>query len=99
MHIPLKEYSAPLATYLRPLRRRMGVLALLIFTSTGVQLVSPQIVRHFIDQAVQGAAPSQLAFAALCFLGADMVGVCFRSARPMSAMISPGRLPIAYAKT
>jgi ABC-type multidrug transport system fused ATPase/permease subunit len=34
-------------------------------------------VRHFIDQAVQGAAPDPLAFAALCFLGAGAVGSLF----------------------
>ncbi len=76
-HIPLKEYSALLAAYLRPLRRRMGLLAFLLFTATAVQLVSPQIIRYFIDAAVEGADPDQLALAALCFLAAGSVGSLF----------------------
>ncbi len=43
-----------LATYLRPQGLRMGFLALFLIAGTGVQLVSPLILRSFIDTAASG---------------------------------------------
>ncbi|MFF2484276.1 ABC transporter ATP-binding protein [Paenibacillus sp. NPDC058071] len=44
--------SAWLLQYLRPAKWRLLVLLLLLLTMTGLQLVQPQIVQRFIDQAV-----------------------------------------------
>jgi len=44
-----------LGAYLRPQRRAVGLLALLLVASIGLQLVNPQVVRYFIDTA-QGSA-------------------------------------------
>ncbi len=74
MPIPFKEYAALLVAYLRPWRLRMGLLALLLVGGSLVQLAAPQIVRHFIDQVVAGAAPEQLVWAALAFLAAGGLG-------------------------
>ena len=47
----------------------MVVLALLLLTSTGLQLVNPQILPTFIDQALAGTGTEQLLSAALLFIG------------------------------
>jgi ABC-type multidrug transport system fused ATPase/permease subunit len=57
-----------LGTYLRPQGRRVGLLALLLLGSIGLQLLNPQILRRFIDSARQGAADETLAVAAGLFL-------------------------------
>ncbi len=44
-----------LGVYLRPQQRAVGLLALLLVASIGLQLVNPQVVRYFIDTA-QGSA-------------------------------------------
>ncbi|MCB0182869.1 MAG: hypothetical protein KDE31_01310, partial [Caldilineaceae bacterium] len=38
--------------YLTPLRRKVGLLALFIFASIGLQLLNPQLIRYFIDTAL-----------------------------------------------
>jgi ABC-type multidrug transport system fused ATPase/permease subunit len=70
VHIPLREYSALLRTYLWPLRRKVGLLAVLMFTSIGLQVANPQVIRYFIDTARSGGAISGLLVAALVFLAA-----------------------------
>ena len=37
--------------YLRPVRGRMAALLVLLLVTTGLQLINPQIVQHFIDTA------------------------------------------------
>ncbi|MEZ4711555.1 MAG: hypothetical protein R3A44_30455 [Caldilineaceae bacterium] len=51
MKLPLQNYVELLAKYLRPQRNRVILLAALIFGGIGLQLLSPQIVRKFIDTA------------------------------------------------
>jgi ATP-binding cassette subfamily B protein len=57
-----------LLTYLRPQGRRVGLLALLLLGSIGLQLFNPQILRRFLDSARQGAGDETLAVAAVLFL-------------------------------
>jgi ABC-type multidrug transport system fused ATPase/permease subunit len=72
--IPLNRYWNLLVAYLRPQRLRVGILALLIAASIGIQLVSPQFLRIFIDSIVAGATASHpdaarnLTVAALAYL-------------------------------
>jgi ABC-type multidrug transport system fused ATPase/permease subunit len=54
--------------YLRPLWRRVAVLAVLLFSGIGLQLVNPQIVRYFIDTAQVGGSTHALTAAALVFI-------------------------------
>ncbi len=68
MAIPLREYWQLLVVYLRPQRGRVGVLALALFASIGLQLALPQILRRFIDDAVGGAAAGTLTRLALLFI-------------------------------
>jgi ATP-binding cassette, subfamily B, bacterial len=63
-----RDQGRMLATYLRPQGRRVGLLALLLLGSIGMQLFSPQVVRHFIDSARAGAGDQPLAMAAALFI-------------------------------
>lgn len=67
--LPLADYRGLLATYLRPLRARMFLLALLLLGSIGLQLLNPQIIRYFIDTAQAGGATEALLLAAAGFIG------------------------------
>ena len=73
MRIPLRQYYALLVGYLRPQSQRVLLLAALLFGNIGLQLLSPQILRHFIDTARAGGAPRVLAAAAALFMGAALV--------------------------
>ena len=58
-----------LVTYLKPLKRRVILLSVLLLTSIGLQIVNPQVIRYFIDAATEGtAATSKLTMAAVLFL-------------------------------
>ncbi|MFD1177713.1 ABC transporter ATP-binding protein [Paenibacillus puldeungensis] len=46
--------------YLKPVRGRLILLLIMLLTSTGLQLVSPQIVQHFIDTAAAGGVIGSL---------------------------------------
>ncbi len=67
------SYRATLTAYLSPLRGRVAVLVLLLLGSIGLQLVTPLILRTFIDSADAGAAVSSLVAAGLAYLGAGVV--------------------------
>jgi ABC-type multidrug transport system fused ATPase/permease subunit len=69
MSIPIRQYVALLAQYLKPQSLRVVLLAVLLLTGLGLQLVNPLIVQHFIDAAGAGAALEQLLWAAGAFLG------------------------------
>ncbi len=77
MKIPLRQYGRLLGHYLRPLRRHVLLLAVLLLTGIGLQLVNPQIMRRFIDvatlQAEDPGAGSALLRNALLFLALALV--------------------------
>ena len=50
-HIPVTQFWSVLARYLRPLWRKVALLAVLIFSGIGLQVANPQIIRYFIDTA------------------------------------------------
>ena len=58
-----------LTTYLKPLRGSVILLAVLLFSTVGLQLLNPQLLRSFIDNAMAGASSSQLARIAAIFIG------------------------------
>lgn len=72
MELPLKRYWALLAHYLAPLRLKVGLLAVLIFSGIALQLVNPQFIRYFIDTATTSDT-QPLYLAALTFLGASLL--------------------------
>jgi ABC-type multidrug transport system fused ATPase/permease subunit len=56
------------ATYLRPQRLRLALLAILLLAGIGLQLANPQLARTFIDQAQGGAPSDTLLRLAIAFL-------------------------------
>jgi ABC-type multidrug transport system fused ATPase/permease subunit len=56
------------ATYLRPQRRRLALLAFLLLSGIGLQLANPQLLRIFVDHAEAGAPSSTLLRVAAVFL-------------------------------
>jgi ABC-type multidrug transport system fused ATPase/permease subunit len=56
------------ATYLRPQRPRLVLLAILLLAGIGLQLANPQLARTFIDQAQGGASSDSLLRLAIAFL-------------------------------
>lgn len=73
MRISFSQYQMVLVTYLRPLWRQAGLLAFLLFSGTGLRLVSPLILAAFIDTAVGGGTLTRLFPLALIFLGLAVV--------------------------
>ncbi|MGN6031166.1 MAG: ABC transporter ATP-binding protein [Thermomicrobiales bacterium] len=57
-----------LATYLAPQRGGVLLLAVLLLASTGIQLVSPLVIRAFIDRAQAGDALSTLIVVAVLYI-------------------------------
>ena len=54
----LEQYRHVLVNYMFPWRNRALLLALMLFTSIGLQLVNPQILRLFIDTAIGSGSPA-----------------------------------------
>lgn len=70
MNITLQRYWELLVVYLRPLKKQVTVLAVLLLGSIALQIINPQIIRYFIDAALEGSdADQNLVGAALVFLG------------------------------
>lgn len=65
--IPVRQYWNLLVDYLRPYRPRVVLLGVLLFTGIAFQLINPQIVRAFIDGAIEGADQPDLIRLALLF--------------------------------
>jgi ABC-type multidrug transport system fused ATPase/permease subunit len=72
--VPIKQYWLLLRRYLRPQWLPVMVLALLLLGQIGLQLVTPQILRLFIDTAVGSADQTTLTNAAILFLAAGLAG-------------------------
>ena len=66
--IPVRAYWRLLNRYLRPLRARVIVLAVLLFTGIAFQVLNPQLIRRFIDRAQQGADLGELLALAAWFM-------------------------------
>src|SRR3989441_12007867 len=72
--IPYRQHGEFLVTYLRPQLPRVALLPVLLFTGIGLQLLTPQIVRRFIDAARGGATAEALARLAFVFLAVAVAG-------------------------
>ena len=70
----LKQYRNLLIKYLGPQWPSVLLLAALILGHIGLQLVNPQLVRAFIDEASEGGALEELTVTALLFLGVAVAG-------------------------
>ena len=63
----MRQYADLLWTYLRPQKALVAVVVVSLLGNIGLQLVSPQILRFFIDEALEGSAVSRLIGVALLF--------------------------------
>jgi ATP-binding cassette, subfamily B, bacterial len=66
--LPVKQVLDLLLTYLQPQWLKVLGLATLLFSSIGLQLLSPQVIRYFIDAAQVGATQQALMLTALLFV-------------------------------
>jgi len=66
--IPVRAYFNLLSDYLRPLRPRVALLAVVLFGTIGLQLVNPQLIKRFIDGALEGRGTSELVPIAVAFM-------------------------------
>ena len=75
----MRQYGALLLKYLRQQKGIVALASVLILTNIGLQLVNPQIMRFFIDEAVAGSPLRTLVAAAVLFiavaLAQQVVGV------------------------
>ncbi|WP_138495646.1 ABC transporter ATP-binding protein [Paenibacillus pinistramenti] len=69
----LGKYRTILGRYVLPQRKLMLGLTLLLFMSIGLQLVNPQIIRYFIDNAQGSGSLRPLYTAAILFIGFSVV--------------------------
>jgi ATP-binding cassette subfamily B protein len=69
MKIPIEQYRQVLFRYLRPQRPRVFLLAVLLLSSIGLQLVNPQLLRAFVDTVSEGGDQQTLIMLALVFIG------------------------------
>lgn len=73
MRIARRRYLDLFVRYVRPHWRRALLLAVLLLSSIGLQLLNPQLLRAFIDSAIAGAAVEDLARIALAFMAVALV--------------------------
>lgn len=68
MSIPIREYWQLLAKYLKPQKKWVALLAVLLFAVIGLRVINPQIIRVFLDAAQAGAPLQPLLIAGGLFL-------------------------------
>jgi len=73
MSLSLKAYWELLSRHIRPQKGRFALLTVLLFTSIGLRIINPQIMRSFIDSALAGGAMQTLVTDALVFIGIALV--------------------------
>ncbi len=71
--IPIRAYARLLRDYLQPQIPRTLLLAILLLSSIGLQLVNPQIVRYFLDSAEAQTGIERLFNAAALFMAVAIV--------------------------
>ena len=67
LSVRFRQYVELLVRYLRPQAGMVAAVAVLLFAGIGLQLVNPQIIRYFIDEALAGSPVSRLVAAAGLF--------------------------------
>jgi ATP-binding cassette subfamily B protein/ATP-binding cassette subfamily C protein len=73
MSLPFKAYWDLLSEHIRPQRGRFAALILLLFSSIGLRIINPQIMRLFIDDALAGKPLAALTTTALAFLAVAVI--------------------------
>ena len=73
MYLLLKRYFALLAVYLKPQWRPCLALTLVLLSNVGLQLLSPQFLKTFIDAALAHGLSLSLLTIALLFVGTALL--------------------------
>ena len=71
--VPLRRYASLLWTYLRPQKALVAVVVVSLLGNIGLQLLGPQILRYFIDEALEGSAVGRLVGIAALFTAVALV--------------------------
>ncbi|MFD0675417.1 MULTISPECIES: ABC transporter ATP-binding protein [unclassified Paenibacillus] len=71
--IPLNEYTRLLSNYLRPQRKSIIWLSVLLVSGIAMQLINPQIIRYFIDTAKTQDSNEPLLYAAGLFIVVSLI--------------------------
>lgn len=71
--VPVRQYARLLVKYIRPQKGTAVLASALILSNIGLQLVNPQIMRYFIDEAVAGSPLGSLSVAAGAFTAVALV--------------------------
>ena len=71
--VPVRQYGALLVKYLRQQKGLVALASVLILINIGLQLVNPQIMRYFIDEALSGSPLRILLAAAGVFVAVALV--------------------------
>ena len=67
--VPFGKYASLLWTYLRPQKALAAAVGVLLLGNIGLQLLGPQILRYFIDEALGGSPVVRLIWIAVLFTG------------------------------
>jgi ATP-binding cassette, subfamily B, bacterial len=73
MSLPFKSYWDLLSQHIRPQKGRFTLLLILLLGSIGLRIITPQIMRSFIDAALAGQALRTLSITALIFIAIALV--------------------------
>jgi ATP-binding cassette subfamily B protein len=71
--IPVRAYFRLFTGYMRPYRRQAVLLAVVLFTTIGLQLANPQLIAVFIDRALEGGSTDTLIPLAALFVAVAVV--------------------------
>ncbi len=73
MKNPFRAHWDLLSRYIQPQKKRFALLTVLLFSSIGMQLVNPQIMRYFIDTTQTSKDAQLLLNAALAFISIALI--------------------------
>ncbi len=71
--VPFRRYASLLWAYLRPQKALVAVVVVSLLGNIVLQLISPQILRYFIDEALEGSALGRLVWIAVLFTAVAIV--------------------------
>ncbi|MEV0006078.1 ABC transporter ATP-binding protein [Micromonospora sp. NPDC050980] len=81
---PRSRYWSLLFRYMRLERPRLAILGVLLLAATALQVLTPQLVRHYVDRAVSGSAVHTLMWVAGAYL---LVALMLQVVRLASAYV------------
>jgi len=98
----IREYWSLLSTYLKPQKLPVFLLALILIISIGLQLLTPRVLRDFIDLALTGSSYATLLQKAILFFGlvllTQVVGILATYISEWVAWTATNRLRVDLAE-